>query len=380
MQKNAIYSVAALALSISAIGLFSLNSQAADEAKTAAPKPALTVTTVQPQRSPWAVQLSANGNVAAWQEASIGSEASGLRLLEVRANVGDVVRAGQVLATFASESVQADVAQAKANVLEAEANAQDASANAARARTLQATGALSEQQINQYQTAEQVAKARVAAAKATLVVQQQRLRHTQVLAPDSGTISARSATVGAVLGSGTELFRMVRQGRLEWRAEVTAAELERIQVGTVTQVRTAQGTPVQGKVRMVAPTVDPQTRMGLVYVDLPASSLKPGMFASGAFALGQTTALTVPQTAVVVRDAFSFVYRVGKDQRVAQVKVQTGRQLGDRLEITSALDADAVLVASGAGFLNDGDLVRVVQDSKPNVPPAPNAPAQAASK
>lgn len=349
-------------------------------AKAAAPKPALTVTTVQPQRSPWAVQLSANGNVAAWQEASIGSEASGLRLLEVRANVGDVVRAGQVLATFASESVQADVAQAKANVLEAEANAQDASANAARARTLQATGALSEQQINQYQTAEQVAKARVAAAKATLVVQQQRLRHTQVLAPDSGTISARSATVGAVLGSGTELFRMVRQGRLEWRAEVTAAELERIKVGTTAQVRTAQGTPVQGKVRMVAPTVDPQTRMGLVYVDLPASSLKPGMFASGAFALGQTNALTVPQTAVVVRDAFSFVYRVGKDQRVAQVKVQTGRQLGDRLEITSALAPDAVLVASGAGFLNDGDLVRVVQDSKPNVPPAPTAPAQAASK
>nr|WP_315227080.1 efflux RND transporter periplasmic adaptor subunit [uncultured Albidiferax sp.] len=380
MPKNAIYSVAALALSISAIGLFSINSQAADEAKAAAPKPALTVTTVQPQRSPWAVQLSANGNVAAWQEASIGSEASGLRLLEVRANVGDVVRAGQVLATFASESVQADVAQAKANVLEAEANAQDASANAARARTLQATGALSEQQINQYQTAEQVAKARVAAAKATLVVQQQRLRHTQVLAPDSGTISARSATVGAVLGSGTELFRMVRQGRLEWRAEVTAAELERIKVGTTAQVRTAQGTPVQGKVRMVAPTVDPQTRMGLVYVDLPASSLKPGMFASGAFALGQTNALTVPQTAVVVRDAFSFVYRVGKDQRVAQVKVQTGRQLGDRLEITSALAPDAVLVASGAGFLNDGDLVRVVQDSKPNVPPAPTAPAQAASK
>ena len=380
MPKNAIYSVAALALSISAIGLFSINSQAADESKAVAAKPALTVTTVQPQRSPWAVQLSANGNVAAWQEASIGSEASGLRLLEVRANVGDVVRAGQVLATFASESVQADVAQAKANVLEAEANAQDASANAARARTLQATGALSEQQINQYQTAEQVAKARVAATKATLVVQQQRLRHTQVLAPDSGTISARSATVGAVLGSGTELFRMVRQGRLEWRAEVTAAELERIQVGTIAQVRTAQGMPVQGKVRMVAPTVDPQTRMGLVYVDLPASSLKPGMFASGAFALGQTTALTVPQTAVVVRDAFSFVYRVGKDQRVAQIKVQTGRQLGDRLEITSALDADAVLVASGAGFLNDGDLVRVVQDSKPNVPPAPSAPAQAASK
>ena len=380
MKSIAIYSVAAVALSICAIGLFSINSQAADDRKTAAPKPALTVTTVQPQRSAWAVQLNANGNVAAWQEASIGSEASGLRLLEVRANVGDVVRAGQVLAIFAAEGAQADVAQARASVLEAEANAQDASSNANRARTLQTTGALSEQQITQYQTTEQVAQARVAAAKATLAVQQQRLQHTRVLAPDSGTISARSATVGAVLGSGTELFRMVRQGRLEWRAEVTAAELERIRVGTTALVRTAKGTPVQGKVRMVAPTVDPQTRMGLVYVDLPASTLKPGMFASGAFALGQTTALTVPQTAVVVRDAFSYVYRVGKDQRVAQVKVQTGRQLGDRLEITSALETDAVLVASGAGFLNDGDLVRVVDNSKPNMPPAQVTPAPVAIK
>ncbi|WP_295958387.1 efflux RND transporter periplasmic adaptor subunit [Rhodoferax sp.] len=379
-KPNAIVFAAACALSICAAGLFSLNSQAADEKPQAQPKPALSVTTVQPQALAWPLQLSANGNVAAWQEASIGSEASGLRLLEVRANVGDVVRAGQVLATFAAESVQADVAQAQANLLEAQANAQDASGNAARARTLQTTGALSEQQITQYQTTEQVAKARVAAAKATLVVQQQRLQHTQVRAPDFGVISARSATVGAVLGSGTELFRMVRGGRLEWRAEVTAAELERIKVGTTAQVRTAQGTPVQGKVRMVAPTVDPQTRMGLVYVDLPASSLKPGMFASGAFALGQTTALTVPQTAVVVRDAFSFVYRVGKDQRVAQVKVQTGRQLGDRLEITSPLEPDAVLVASGAGFLNDGDRVRVVENSKPNVPSAQIAPTPAASK
>lgn len=380
MKLNAITLVASVAIITCAGGLFVTYSQAADDRQPAAPKPALTVTTVQPQRSPWAVQLSANGNVAAWQEASIGSEASGLRLLEVRASVGDVVRAGQVLATFAAESVQADVAQARANVLEAEANALDASGNAARARTLQTTGALSEQQITQYQTTEQVAKARVAAARATLAVQQQRLQQTQVRAPDSGTISARSATVGAVLGSGTELFRMVRRGRLEWRAEVTAAELERIQVGTTVQVRTAQGPPVQGKVRMVAPTVDPQTRMGLVYVDLPASSLKPGMFASGAFALGQTTALTVPQTAVVVRDAFSFVYRVGKDQRVTQLKVQTGRQLADRLEITSALAPDAVLVASGAGFLNDGDLVRVVQESKQNTAPAQSIPAQAASK
>ncbi len=379
-KPNAIVFAAACAGVICAAGLFSLNSWAADDKPVVAPKPALTVTAVQPQAGTLPLQISANGNVAAWQEASIGSEAAGLRLLEVRANVGDVVKKGQLLASFAAESVQADVAQARANLLEAQANVADAKGNAERARTLQNTGALSAQQINQYLTTEQVALARAEAAKATLAVQQQRLKNTQVLAPDSGVISARSATVGAVLGSGTELFRMVRQGRLEWRAEVTAAELGRVHVGNMATVRSASGTSVQGRVRMVAPTVDVQTRAGLVYVDLPPSDLKAGMYAKGDFVLGSSKALTVPQTAVVVRDGFSFVYRVNADSRVAQLKVQTGRQVGDRVEITSALPADARLVASGGGFLADGDLVRVVESSKPNTAPAPVAPAQAASK
>lgn len=373
--------VAGYAISTGAIALFSTPTLAADEKKAVQPKPALTVTVVQPQQSQLPVVISANGNIAAWQEASIGSEAAGLRLLEVRAGVGDSVRAGQVLATFAAESVQADVAQARATLMEAQANLLDAAGNAERARTLQASGALSAQQISQYFTAEQTAIARVEAGKALLAVQQQRLKHTQVLAPDSGVISSRSATVGAVLGSGTELFRMIRKGRLEWRAEVTSAELGRIAAGTPASVTAANGTQVQGRVRMVAPTVDPVTRAALVYVDLPAapsagSAIKAGMFAKGEFGLGGTGAMTVPQTAVVVRDGFSYVYRLGADNRVAQVKVQTGRLAGDRVELINGLTADARLVASGGGFLSDGDLVRVVT-SAGNAGAAPPAPVKA---
>lgn len=343
-------------------------------------KPALTVATVRPQLGRLPIRLTANGSITAWQEASVGTEVNGLRLDELRAGVGDVVRAGQVLATFASESVQADVALARANVLEAQANALEAAGNAERARTLQNTGAMSKQQINQYLTQEQTALARVAAAKAALDVQQLRLKYTQVVAPDHGVISARMATVGAVLPAGTELFRMIRQGRLEWRAEVTAAELGRIKAGTPVLVTAASGIQVRGKVRMVGPTVDPQTRSALVYVDLPftggqSSPPKPGMFASGAFELGDTSALLVPQTALVMRDGFSYVYRLGDDKRVSRIKVQTGRQSGDRIEITSALDADTLLVASGAGFLNEGDLVRVVDN-----PQAAAAPAASASR
>ena len=384
LKPSAIYLIAPFSILAGTIGLFSSQSQAADDKKAAQPKPALTVTTVVPQQGQLGIKLSANGNITAWQEASIGSEAVGLRLAEVRANVGDVVKTGQVLATFAAESVLADVAQAKASLMEAEANALDAAGNAERARTLQTSGALSAQQINQYLTAEQTAKARVESAKAMLTVQQQRLKHTQVLAPDSGIISARAATLGAVPGNGMELFRLIRQGRLEWRAEVTSAELGRITAGTLATITAANGAQIKGKVRMVAPTVDPQTRAALVYVDLPAtpntaSSVKSGMYARGEFELGSTAALTVPQTAVLIRDGFSYVYIVGADNRVTQTKVQTGRRAGDRVEV-AGVAADAKLVASGGGFLNTGDLVRLADSSASNVPQVPAAPAKSASK
>lgn len=329
-------------------------------------RPALTVTVAKPEDTELVVKLPANGNIAAWQEASVGSEANGLRLAEVRVNVGDVVKKGQVLATFAPESVQADLAQSKAALAEAQATAADAAGNAARARTLQTTGALSQQQINQYLTAEQTAKAKVEAAKAVLAAQQVRIGNTRVLAPDDGVVSSRTATVGSVVNAGTELFRLIRQGRLEWRAEVTASELGRLAVGTPAVVTGASGAQVRGTVRSMAPTVDPQTRNALVYVDLPGamdgkSSLKAGMFASGDFELGRNQARTVPQASIVPRDGFNHVLVLQPDQRVRALKVETGRRVGDRVEIKTELPADAKVVVQGAGFLNDGDLVRVVE-------------------
>ncbi len=375
--------VAGAILLLAGIAFVFTRSGSAEDKKKSMPKPALTVTTAQPSQASLPIRLSANGSITAWQEAIIGSEVNGLRLTEVRANVGDKVRAGQVLAVFALESVQAEVAQSRASLAEAEASAMDAAGNAEKARTLQASGALSEQQINQYMTAEKTAKARLEAARAVLTVQQVKLKQTQLLAPDNGVISARSATVGAVVGAGTELFRMIRGGRLEWRAEVTSSELGRLPVGTAATVVAANGVELKGKVRMIAPTVDTQTRAALVYVDLPSNTGKlnvpagskagdpaavtqitapvtAGMFAKGEFDLGTSSALTVPQQSVVIRDGFSYVFVLGPDSHVSQVKVQTGRRLGDRIEVSSGIKPDVELVASGAGFLNDGDLVSKV--------------------
>ena len=324
-------------------------------------KAALTVTLVQPQSATLASKIQANGNIAAWQEASIGAEAVGLRLAEVRVNVGDFVQRGQVLAVFAAESVAQDLAQARAALTEAQANLAEAGANAQRARELQGSGALSAQQIGQYLSQENTAKARVQAQEASVASQTLRLRQAQVLAPDSGLISQRSATVGAVLAPGQELFRLIRQGRLEWRAEVAAPDLAGVKSGMNVTVTPVGGPEIAGRVRMLAPTVDPATRNALVYVDLPKpGTARAGMFARGSFDAGASQAMTLPQSAVLLREGFNLVLRVGPDNRVTQIKVGVGRRVGGLVEITSGLDAAARVVASGGGFLTDGDLVRVV--------------------
>ena len=352
-----------------------LAAKAAEDKKVpAVAKPALTVTVVTPQRTELASTLVATGNIAAWQEALIGAEVNGLKLNDVRANVGDVVKKGQVLATFAAETIDADLAQSRASVAEAEASLAEAQSNADRARTLEASGALSTQQINQYVTVAKTAEARLAAVRAVARASQVRLANTQLLAPDDGTISARTATVGAVVQGGQELFRMVRKNRLEWRAEVTSSELSRIQPGQKVMVVTPAGANVPGRVRVIAPTVDPQTRNVQVYVDLQAgATARAGMFARGEFELGKSPALTVPQPSVVVRDGSSFVFVLKSDNRVQQQKIVVGRRVGEQVEVTSGLQAEATIVAQGAGFLNDGDLVKVTSRS-PIPVSAPIAP------
>lgn len=351
--------------------VFAVSSASSDESSNASQtlaRPALSVSVIHPEKLDMTSSLTANGSIAAWQEAIIGAEVSDLRLQEVRVDVGDIVHKGQVLAVFANESVLADAAQYKALLAEAQANLSEASLNADRARKAAGSSAFSAQQITQYLTGEKTAAARVALAKAQLDSQLLRQKHTQVLASDNGIISSRSATLGAVATPGQELFRLIRQQRLEWRAELTAAEMAQLRPGLKVNVEVTNVAVVEGTVRFLAPTLDTESRNGLVYVDLPGATekgLRPGMFAQGEFYLGTNTALTIPQSALSLREGFSYVFRLGKqtgDQAiVTQVKVQLGRRTGDRFEVISGLKADDRLVAAGAAFLTDGDTVKVVQ-------------------
>ena len=348
-------------------------------------KAALTVDLVKPARALMSQNIAANGSILPWQEAIVGSEVNGLMLTQVLVNVGDSVKKGQLLAQFSASTIAADIAQAQANLAEAKASALEAADNAARARSIKDTGALSTQQIEQYIAQEATSKARVAAAQATLQSQHIRNNQTKVIAPDSGIISARAATVGAVVSPGQELFKLIRQGRLEWRAELTSSDIGQIKNGMTASLTLPDGNTIIGKVRTSSPIVDMQTRNAIVFVDIPAGSAKAGMFARGTFEIGQKEVLTLPASAIVMKDGFAYVMLVGADNRVKQIKIQTGNRQGEQVEL---IDLDSIVdnavnnpfVASGGAFLADGDTVKVVPPLVPNKPLAQSGNAQAAPK
>ncbi len=325
-------------------------------------KASLTVTTESPDLRVWPQKISATGTVQAWQEAVIGSEVSGLRLSELHANVGDTVKKGQLLARFADEMALLELDQQRAAAEEARARLVQAEAKAERSQKLKDAGMTSTLDNIQNQTAVQIAQAQLLAAEARVKAQKLRLAYTQVRAPDDGIISSRSATVGSVMQSGNEMFRYLRRNQLEWRAEIPEGPLLKIRIGQKVSLRTSQGAAIPGKVSRISPVVDAQSRNGIVYVELTGTKdLKAGMFAQGDLELGRSNAMTVAQSAVVVRDGFSYLFNVGEDSRVAQIKVTTGRRQDGRIEILQGLTEAMQIVTVGAGFLRDGDLVRVAK-------------------
>lgn len=337
----------------------------------------LSVNVTKPEFRVLPTTIAANGDIAAWREISIGTEISDLRLAEVMVDVGDEVEKGQLLAVYAAETVRVDLMRSRAALAEAEAAHLEAVANGRRARGLKQTGSLSGQQIQRYETAELTARARLDVAQAEVEAQELRLALTRIVAPDAGLITSRMVAVGTVTGSGRELFRLIQRGRLEWRAEVAASDLEQLAPGQIARITLPGGHQLEGRVRIVAPAVDASTRNGLVYVDLPPGQFaRAGMFARGQFELGTRRALTLPRSAVQIRDGFGYVHRVSDANRITETKVALGQHIGDRIEILSELAPDVSVVAAGGAFLGSGDQVQVIEDGESSGDPF--APVRAA--
>lgn len=329
--------------------------------------PALTVQIATAATADWPETLQVSGPVVAWQEAIIGSEISGQRLIELRVNVGDRVKKGEVLARYNTDMLRAEQAEQQAVWQQAEADRE-------RAVALQGKGALSNQQIENLISQAAIAKARLDAKNL-------QLRYATVVAPEGGIISARNATVGAIGTVGGELFRLILNGRLEWRGELSAEQLPQVKAGQTVVLTLPDGSNAQAKIRQLSPSLNAQSRMATAYADiLPGSRAHAGMYASGTISMQSRPALVVPTVSVVIRDGRTYVFTIGALQnsgtsqssgaapkasgdavyKVVQQPVTTGRHRGSDVEISAGLNDGARVVMQGAGFLNEGDTVRVV--------------------
>jgi len=284
--------------------VFQTAGNAAEQAAATAGRPALTVRTATLREDKWARTLVANGSVVPWQEAIISAQVQGLRIAEVKAGIGDHVQQGDVLVTLDNY---------------ARNNGEDSSRSA----------------------------------------------QGRIVAPDSGIISAANANAGSMLQPGEELFRLIRKGRLEWRAELTADELMLLRRGMGVEVAVGEGRVIRGVVRAISPSVNLQTRFGYALVTLPDSDgIIAGAFAKGTFDVsgGKRTLQSLPQSSVLQRGSSTYVLVVGPDNHVHERAVTAGQRNGDRVQIRQGLKVNETVVQSGGAFLTEGDVVRVVKE------------------
>jgi len=367
--------LAALCLLVTACG----GGEASDKAAEApGDRQSVTAATVTMTNLPR--QVTASGSVSAWEEVPVGAETGGLVATGVYADEGTYVRQGQTLVQLNDTVLRAQLRQQQAGVQTAEANLARDEAALARAQELKERGFLSQASLDTAQANQRASAAGVASARASLSQTQAQLNQATVRAPVSGLIISRNVTRGQIVQAGAELFRMVRDGRLELDAQVPERELPSVRAGMSAVITSDQVGETSGTVRIVTSEVDPQTRLGIARVALASGNgLRPGMFARARIDVGQAPVLTVPSDAVVFREGRAGVYVIGPNNAVRFTPVTTGPRTGLLVAIKSGLTANQRVVVQGAGFLGEGDQV-AVRAASPEASARSTAPATGAAR
>lgn len=361
-------SVVALGLMVSACG---------GEKEKAAPVQSQSVTaaTVTAVNLPRVV--NASGSVSAWEEVPVGAETGGLVATGVFVDEGSYVRQGQALVQLNDALLRAQLRQQQASVQTAEANLSRDEAALARSQELKERGFLSQASLDTAQANQRSSAAGVASARASLSQTQTQLNQATVRAPVSGLIIRRSVTRGQIVQAGSELFHIVRDGRLELDAQVPETDLPLVRSGMQAAIVSDQGGETPGRVRIVTSEVDAQTRLGIARVALiGGSGLRPGMFARARIDVGDAPVLAVPSDAVVFREGRAGVYVIDANTTVRFVPVQTGDRSGSLVSVTSGLTSGQRVVVQGAGFLGEGDAVTITAAS--GAASTPSTPVAAA--
>lgn len=325
---------------------------------------ALPVSLAPAQQQTMARTVLVSGPVTAYEEMQLGVEISGQRVTALPVDVGQWVKQGQVLLQVDHRTLDSELAQADASLRQAQASQELARMNYERSAKLAAQQLISASSLDELRASRINAEAQTSTARAARDAAKLRRDFADLRAPADGLISKRLVQPGQVVSAGTELLRLIRDGRLEWRAELPENQLADVAVGNTVELQYA-GQVVSGRIRAVTPGVDGRTRTGTIYADLPAPGpLKQGIFVDGRIVTGDGPVLTIPTAAIVQRDGHNYVFTVNDKQQATRHRVGTGQAVQGRTAILDGLKAGDQVVVDGAGFLGEGDRVRVVSATK----------------
>ena len=316
--------------------------------------------------------VTASGTISAWEEVPVGAETGGLTATGVYVDEGTYVRQGQRLVQMNDALLRAQLRQRQAALETARANAARDQAALGRAQDLKERGYLSQASLDTVLANQRASSANVTAAEASLSETQTRLSQATIKAPVSGLVISRSVTRGQIISAGSELFRIVRDGRLELDAQVPETDLGAIRAGQSAVVSSDQVGETTGRVRIVTPEVNPQTRLGIARITVTGGGFRPGMFARASIDVGTQPAVTVPTAAVLYRENRAGVFILDGEGRARFRPVAILTRGSERTAVTG-VEAGARIIVSGVGFLGEGDRVRVAPVPRPAAAPAVKA-------
>ena len=350
-----------------------------------------TISVLTAQIKPIAEDLNVTGSFAAGEMVLVLPQIEGLAITDFSAEIGDTVKKDQVLAHLNSQTIDLQIQQSKATlarnklsidqaknqIVQAQISRDKADADLQRSKKLRTTGVETQQALDQFQAAFDLANANLNGANLSLQGAQTDILVTQVQidtlnlnksraeirAPVDGYIADRQLQIGAIAsGSKPPLFSIVQDGQVELLAEIPESDLPRAKVGQKASI-TINGfpKPIEGEIKLISPQENQQTRIGIAHVLVTNDPRIPiGAFGRAIITLAAADAVALPLTAVTFGDNGPTV-QIVKDGKVQVRKVITGLIGTDQIEITQGVAAGEIFVARAGSFVRDGDAVTPVQ-------------------
>lgn len=340
-------------------------------------QPAMLVNTVKVQHRTFESTLDLIGELRPLASVDVMSRISG-RLKELKAERGDQVKKGQLLAIIDDEDLQQQIRRAEASIAVARAAVQREDASRKnleiqleRYRKLHEESLISTQDLEDLESQHRVAVAQLNLATAQvdqaeasvreLKIQQEQ---TRIYSPLDGFVGTRYLDPGALVSPSVGILMVIDISRVKTVVPVIESAFRLINVGQSARVTVEAypGKSFSGKVTRISPFLNPETRSADIEIEIdnPSQQLKPGMFAKVSIEAGTpSSSLSVPRSALLTRGNGKGVYLLDEEFRTVFHEIQIGRIQGDFVEVLGGLEEGTEVVTSGAQKLNEGDKVKV---------------------